>query len=108
MTLDSRTPRLARRRSPTSTATPGILRYRGYPIDELAIGSSFTEVSYLLIYGELPTATELADFEGKIRRHTLVHEDLKRFFDGLPPRRPPDAGALLRRVGNCRPSTRTR
>src|SRR5579885_2349687 len=62
----------------------GILRYRGYPIDELAAGSTFTEVSYLLIYGELPTADELAAFEGKIQRHTLVHEDLKRFFDGFP------------------------
>jgi citrate synthase len=62
----------------------GILRYRGYPIDELATGSTFTEVSYLLIYGELPTPAELADFEDKIERHTLLHEDLKRFFDGFP------------------------
>jgi citrate synthase len=62
----------------------GILRYRGYPIGELATKSSFIEVSYLLIYGELPTADELAQFEGRIRRHTLLHEDLKRFFDGFP------------------------
>jgi citrate synthase len=62
----------------------GILRYRGYPIDELATGSTFTEVSYLLIYGELPTTDQLAEFEDKIKRHTLVHEDLKRFFDGFP------------------------
>ncbi|MCW2498083.1 citrate synthase [Jatrophihabitans sp.] len=62
----------------------GILRYRGYPIDELAAGSTFTEVSYLLIYGELPSPVQLAEFEGKIQRHTLVHEDLKRFFDGFP------------------------
>ncbi|MGI8760171.1 MAG: citrate synthase [Jatrophihabitantaceae bacterium] len=62
----------------------GILRYRGYPIDELATGSSFLEVSYLLIYGELPTSEQVAEFEGKIRRHTLLHEDLKRFFDGFP------------------------
>src|SRR4051794_38497679 len=62
----------------------GILRYRGYPIDELAQGSTFLETSYLLIYGELPTAEELAAFEGKISRHTLLHEDLKRFFDGFP------------------------
>jgi citrate synthase len=62
----------------------GILRYRGYPIDQLAENSSFLETSYLLIYGELPNADELADFEGKIRRHTLLHEDLKRFFDGFP------------------------
>jgi citrate synthase len=62
----------------------GILRYRGYGIDELATGSTFLEVSYLLIYGELPTAGQLDDFAGKIRRHTLLHEDLKRFFDGFP------------------------
>ena len=62
----------------------GILRYRGYPIDELASGSTFLEVSYLLIYGELPTAEQLAGFDGKIRRHTLLHEDLRRFFDGFP------------------------
>jgi citrate synthase len=62
----------------------GILRYRGYPIDELAQNSTFLEVSYLLIYGELPTADELANFTAKINRHTLLHEDLKRFFDGFP------------------------
>jgi citrate synthase len=62
----------------------GILRYRGYPIEQLAEHSNFLEVSYLLIYGELPTAGELADFTDKIRRHTLLHEDLKRFFDGFP------------------------
>jgi citrate synthase len=62
----------------------GILRYRGYGIDELAIGSSFVEVSYLLIYGELPTSDQLQAFADKIRRHTLLHEDLKRFFDGFP------------------------
>ena len=62
----------------------GILRYRGYPIDQLAAKSSFLEVSYLLIYGELPTADELATFTSKVQRHTLLHEDLKRFFDGFP------------------------
>ncbi len=62
----------------------GILRYRGYPIDQLAEKSSFLEVSYLLIYGELPTPTELEEFDGQIRRHTLLHEDLRRFFDGFP------------------------
>jgi citrate synthase len=62
----------------------GILRYRGYPIDQLAAKSSFLEVSYLLIYGELPTADELSTFTHKIQRHTLLHEDLKRFFDGFP------------------------
>ncbi|MFD4367133.1 citrate synthase [Rhodococcus sp. NPDC058521] len=62
----------------------GILRYRGYPIEQLAKQSTFIEVSYLLIYGELPTATELESFTDRIRRHTLLHEDLKRFFDGFP------------------------
>lgn len=62
----------------------GILRYRGYPIEQLAAGSNFIEVSYLLIYGELPTAAQLEDFTDRIRRHTLLHEDLKRFFDGFP------------------------
>jgi citrate synthase len=62
----------------------GILRYRGYPIAELAEKSTFLEVSYLLIYGELPTTDQLADFTTKIQRHTLLHEDLKRFFDGFP------------------------
>src|SRR6201986_835386 len=62
----------------------GILRYRGYPIEQLAEKSSFFEVSYLLIYGELPTADQLADFDGQIRYHTLLHEDLRRFFDGFP------------------------
>jgi citrate synthase len=62
----------------------GILRYRGYPIDQLAEQSSFLEVSYLLIYGELPTAAELEDFDQSIRNHTLLHEDLRRFFDGFP------------------------
>ncbi len=62
----------------------GILRYRGYPIDQLAGHSSFLEVSYLLIHGELPTRSELAEFEAKISRHTMLHEDLKRFFDGFP------------------------
>src|SRR4051794_29125334 len=62
----------------------GILRYRGYPIDQLAEKSSFLEVSYLLIYGELPTPAELAAFSTRISNHTLLHEDLRRFFDGFP------------------------
>ncbi|MCP2279962.1 citrate synthase [Nocardia amikacinitolerans] len=62
----------------------GILRYRGYPIDQLAASSTFIEVSYLLIYGELPTQAQLDEFTDRIRRHTLLHEDLKRFFDGFP------------------------
>jgi len=62
----------------------GILRYRGYPIDQLARGASFLEVSYLLIYGELPTPKQLTDFTELISIHTLLHEDLRRFFDGFP------------------------
>jgi citrate synthase len=62
----------------------GILRYRGIPIEQLAEKSTFIEVSYLLIYGELPTKEQLADFTRQIQRHTMLHEDLKRFFDGFP------------------------
>ena len=62
----------------------GILRYRGYPIEQLAQHSTYLEVAWLLIYGELPTADELAGWDEKIRRHTLLHEDLKHFFSALP------------------------
>jgi len=62
----------------------GILRYRGYPIDQLAESSSFIETSYLLIRGELPSPAELEAFTRRISRHTMLHEDLKHFFDGFP------------------------
>lgn len=62
----------------------GILRYRGYAIEDVAKNSTYLETAWLLIYGELPSASELEEFEEKIRRHTLLHEDLKRFFDALP------------------------
>jgi len=62
----------------------GILRYRGYPIEQLAENSTFLETSHLLIYGELPTADELANFDARIRKHTLLHEDLRSFFGGFP------------------------
>lgn len=62
----------------------GILRYRGYPIEQLADKASFIEVAYLLIYGELPTKTELENFEISITKHTLVHEDMKQFFEAYP------------------------
>ncbi len=62
----------------------GILRYRGYPIEQLAEKSTFLETAYLLIYGELPTPTQLVDFESLITQHTMLHEDLRRFFDGFP------------------------
>ena len=62
----------------------GILRYRGYSIDDIAENSTFLEVAWLLIRGELPSASELSEFDNKIRHHTLLHEDLKRLFDALP------------------------
>ncbi|MGE5829440.1 MAG: citrate synthase [Micromonosporaceae bacterium] len=62
----------------------GILRYRGYPIEQLARRSSFLEVAYLLIYGTLPTATQLTDFTDRIKMHTLLREELRRFFEGFP------------------------
>jgi citrate synthase len=62
----------------------GILRYRGYPIGQLAQKSSFLEVSYLLIYGELPTSEQLAGFTARVKEHTLLREEMRRFFDGFP------------------------
>ena len=62
----------------------GILRYRGYSIEDLAEKSSFLEVSYLLIYGELPTEAQLRAFSDSIRRHTMLHEDFKRFYGAMP------------------------
>lgn len=75
--------------STTSTITfidgdEGILRYRGYDIADVATHSTFLEAAWLLIYGDLPTSSELATFDDTIRRHTLLHEDLKRLFDALP------------------------
>ena len=62
----------------------GVLRYRGYAIEDIAANSTFLEVAWLLIYGELPSSSELAEFDSRVRRHTLLHEDLKRFFDSIP------------------------
>ncbi len=62
----------------------GILRYRGYPIEELAEKASFLEVAWLLIYGELPTPEELTGFEDRVRNHTMLHEDMRAFFNGFP------------------------
>jgi citrate synthase len=61
----------------------GILQYRGYPIEQLAETCSFLEVSYLIMYGELPTKQQLGQFVGTITRHTMVHEQLSRFFNGF-------------------------
>ena len=62
----------------------GILRYRGIPIEQLAAKSSFMEVSYLMIYGKLPTQIELENFSGTISRHTMLHEDFKKMYSALP------------------------
>jgi len=62
----------------------GILRYRGYPIEEIAERASFLETAYLLIHGELPTAGQLEAWVDEIRRHTLIREEFKHFFDGFP------------------------
>ncbi len=62
----------------------GILRYRGYPIEQLAEHCSFVEVSYLLIYGELPSGAQLQDFSNNLRRHTMLHEDMRLFYNGFP------------------------
>lgn len=62
----------------------GILRYRGYPIEQIAEYCDFVETSYLLIYGKLPTQEELAEFRESIRRHTMIHEDMRSFYNGFP------------------------
>ncbi|MFZ5552402.1 MAG: citrate synthase [Bacteroidota bacterium] len=62
----------------------GVLHYRGYPIEQLAEKSTFTEVAYLLIFGELPTQKQLDEFNDNITKHTLVHEDMKRFYEAYP------------------------
>jgi len=74
----------------TSTVTfidgeKGILRYRGYPIEEIAAKATFTEVCYLLIYGHLPSREELDEFNRKLTYHSMIHEDMKKFFEGFPP-----------------------
>jgi len=69
----------------------GILKYRGYPIEELAEKASFLEVAYLLIYGELPSQERIEKFQTDISMHTLIHEDMKKFFDGYPSKSHPMA-----------------
>ncbi|MEE3120970.1 MAG: citrate synthase [SAR324 cluster bacterium] len=61
----------------------GILRYRGYPIDQLAEKSSFVEVAYLLLHGELPSQEQLGAFTNQLSKHSLIHEDMKHFFEGF-------------------------
>jgi citrate synthase len=69
----------------------GILRYRGYPIEQIADHATFPEVCYLIIYGELPSARQLADFREQLTYHSMIHEDMKKFFEGYPPNAHPMA-----------------
>ena len=69
----------------------GILRYRGYPIEQLAEKSSFLEVCYLMVNGALPTADELQTFKDSVTMHTMLHEDIKRFYTGFPKKAHPMA-----------------
>jgi citrate synthase len=83
----------------------GILRYRGYPVEELARHSSFVETSYLLIFGELPTAEQLAEFRRLLVDHEFIHEDMLHHFDGFPANAPPMAilSAMINAVGCFQP-----
>jgi citrate synthase len=83
----------------------GILRYRGYPVEDLAARSTFVETSYLLIFGELPTAQQLTDFRGLLVRHEFIHEDMLHHFDGFPANAPPMAilSAMINAVGCFQP-----
>ena len=62
----------------------GILQYRGYPIQELARDTSFTDVAHLLIYGNMDESEEITNFKKRIKKHANIHEDMRRFFDGFP------------------------
>jgi citrate synthase len=83
----------------------GILRHRGYPIEELAEGSTFVETAYLLIFGELPNATQLSDFRALLRGHEFIHEDMLHHFDGFPANAPPMAilSAMINALGCFQP-----
>jgi citrate synthase len=83
----------------------GILRYRGYPVEELAERSSFVETAYLLIFGELPTAPQLAEFRRLLGQHEFIHEDMLHHFDGFPRNAPPMAilSAMINALGCFQP-----
>jgi citrate synthase len=83
----------------------GILHYRGYPVEELAARSTFVETAYLLIFGELPTATQLADFRRLLGEHEYIHEDMLHHFDGFPANAPPMAilSAMINALGCFQP-----
>ncbi len=84
----------------------GILRYRGYPIEELAERSNFLEVAYLLIFGELPTAEYLAEFRALLTEHEFIHEDMRHHFEGFPPNAHPMAilSAMINALGCYQPA----
>jgi len=84
----------------------GILRYRGYPIEELAEHSTFIETAYLIIFGELPTETQLAEFRNLLLEHMFIHEAMRHHFEGFPPNAPPMAilSAMINTLGCFQPS----
>jgi citrate synthase len=84
----------------------GILRYRGYPVEDLAERSTFVETAFLLIFGELPTATQLADFRRLLGQHEFIHEDMLHHFDGFPANAPPMAilSAMINALGCFQPA----
>ena len=85
----------------------GVLLYRGYPIEQLAENSRFTEVAYLLIYGELPTPEQQRRFSERLTYHTMIHEDMKKFFEGYPPTAHPMAilSAMIASLSTYYPET---
>jgi citrate synthase len=85
----------------------GILRYRGIPIEQLADQSTFIETAYLLIYGDLPNEQQLKDWSEKLTRHSLLHEDMKHFFEGFPPTGHPMAilSAMVAALSSYYPDT---
>ncbi len=85
----------------------GILRYRGYPIEQLAERSDFVETCYLLLYGELPAAAQLKAFRAQLTYHSMIHEDMKKFFEGFPPNAHPMAilSAMVASLSTYYPGT---
>jgi citrate synthase len=85
----------------------GILRYRGYPIEQLAEKSDFVETSYLLLNGELPTPDQLKAFRAQLTYHSMIHEDMKKFFEGFPPNAHPMAilSAMVSSLSTYYPGT---
>jgi len=85
----------------------GILRYRGYPIEQLAERSDFVETSWLLLYGELPTPEQLKAFRAQLTYHSMIHEDMKKFFEGFPPNAHPMAilSAMVSSLSTYYPGT---